>query len=257
VLSPNDSNLLRGIKTISMAIQNDSFCMAMIEQIDITQQRSFEMIPKIGNQIIVFGNAIEVPEKINKLHLFYKNVMVKTGWSKYSVINVQYKNQVVAKIRGAEDKTADSVRTLQMMQAIATNAAKQSEDSIQSFLQDNINNTADSSMIQQSIQREDNFETTNAINESPLQSQNNQQVTNPLPLAKQIVVKSVATKTVPAKKVEPTKSVVLKTKPAAKPVTILPNKPILKPVAKPAQLKSNPQKPKAVLQNKNDYTPTP
>jgi cell division protein FtsQ len=257
VLSSNDSNLLRGIKTISMAIQNDSFCMAMIEQIDITQQRSFEMIPKIGNQIIVFGNATEVPEKINKLHLFYKNVMVKTGWSKYSVINVQYKNQVVAKIRGAEDKTADSVRTLQMMQAIATNAAKQSEDSIQSFLQDNINNTADSSMIQQSIQREDNFETTNAINESPLQSQNNQQVTNPLPLAKQIVVKPVATKPAPAKKVESTKPVVLKTKPAAKPVTILPNKPILKPVAKPAQLKSNPQKPKAVLQNKNDYTPTP
>jgi hypothetical protein len=180
-----------------------------------------------------------------------------TGWSKYSVINVQYKNQVVAKIRGAEDKTADSVRTLQMMQVIATNAAQQSEDSIQSFLQDNINNTADSSMIQQSIQREDNFETTNAINESPLQSQNNQQVTNPLPLAKQIVVKSVVTKPAPAKKVESTKPVVLKTKPAAKPVTILPNKSILKPVAKPTQLKPNPQKPKAVLQTKNDYTPTP
>jgi cell division protein FtsQ len=84
VLSKADSALLKDILTISMAIQKDTFNMAMIDQVDITPQRSFEMIPKIGNNIIVFGDATNVEEKFYKLQLFYRQVMVKAGWSKYS-----------------------------------------------------------------------------------------------------------------------------------------------------------------------------
>ncbi len=170
VLSAADSSLLNDVKNISLAIQKDSFVMAMIDQVDITAQQNFEMIPKIGNQLIEFGNGNDVEGKFNRLQLFYKQVMVKAGWNKYSVINVQYKNQVIAKIKGAEDKTADSVRALQMMQMIAANAQKQAEDSIQTIIQDNNNNTADSSMIQQSIQREDNFETSNTTDLPPATS---------------------------------------------------------------------------------------
>jgi cell division protein FtsQ len=248
VLSAADSVLLADIRTISIAIQKDSFRMAMIDQVDITPQRSFEMIPKIGNQLIVFGSAADAEEKFNKMQLFYKNVMIKTGWNKYSVINLQFKNQVVAKIKGQEDKTADSVRTLQIMQIIAANAARQAEDSLQTILQDNNNNTADSSMIQQSIQREDNFETTNAINESPLQPNNQQQLVNPLPLAKpaqstlRVVVKPVASNPVPPVKPNPVKRTAVAQKPIVKPIT----KPV--PGQKPAT-----GKPKVVMPNKNDY----
>ena len=100
--------------------------------------------------------ATDVEEKFNKLQLFYKEVMVKAGWNKYSVINLQYKNQVVAKRKGADDVKADSLRTLQLMQLIAVNAEKQAGDSLQTMQQDNEKNGADSIMIQQSIQREDN-----------------------------------------------------------------------------------------------------
>ena len=172
--------------------------------------------------------------------------MAKNGWSKYSVINVQYKNQVVAKRRGAEDKTADSVRTLQIMQVLAANAAKQAEDSLQTILPDNNNNTADSSMIQQSIQREDHFETNNAINESPLKPVNNQPAekpvnTNPLP-----PVKPVASNSIPPKK--PIQ--------AEGNITAPPKKPSTNPV-KPKPVVVQPTtKPKAVMPtkpNKNDY----
>jgi cell division protein FtsQ len=246
VLSPADSNLLSGIKDISIAIQKDSFRMAMIEQVDITAQRNFEMIPKMGNQLIVFGNAGEAEEKFNKLELFYKEVITKTGWSKYSVINVQYNNQVVARIRGAEDKTADSVRTLQIMQVIAANAARQAEDSLQTILQDNSNNTADSSMIQQSIQRDDNFETTNPGLEQPLQPTAAQPgikpaPPNPLPPVKPAVAKPVTSNPIPSKK--PT---------VTKPVTVSnPKKPVVKSNQK--TVKPGTQKPKAVMQSKNEY----
>jgi len=238
VLAKEDSSLLDDIKNISLAIQKDSFRMAMIDQVDITPQRSFEMIPKIGNQLIVFGNAENAEIKFEKLKLFYKNIMIKTGWGKYSVINLQYKNQVVAKIRGAEDKTSDSVRTLQLMQLIAANAARMAEDSVQTIVPDNGNNTADSSMIQQSIQREDNSETSNAIISNPLQPANNTPAVippaaNPLPSAKPIASKPVTAK-----------SAVVKPKPAT------PNPP---PVKKPIVTKPGTDKPKAVMPNKNDY----
>ena len=253
VLSAADSNLLRDVKDISIALQKDSFSMAMIDQVDITPQQNFEMIPKIGNQVIVFGNATAIEEKFSKLQLFYKQVMIKTGWSRYSEINVQYKNQIVAKRRGAEDKTADSVRTLQIMQLIAANAARQAEDSLQTILQDNNNNTADSSMIQQSIQREDNFETTNATIDKPLQPTSQQPVfnpanTNPIPVKKPASTKSVTVKPVATK--PDTRSNIA---PAKKLVTSNPT-PLKKPTAvKPNPQKPTEQKPKVVMPKKNDY----
>ena len=190
-LSKADSNLLTGIKTISMAIQNDSFRMAMIEQVDITQQRTFEMIPKIGNQVIVFGDASATEEKFNKLELFYKKVMVKAGWSNYSIINLQYKNQIVAKIRGAEDIVADSLRTLQLMQLIVYNAEKRSGDSLQNNMPDNDNNVVDSSMIQQSIQRDEYSDISNTI-EMPKPTK--QTITQPVLNSNQLTEKKVVKK---------------------------------------------------------------
>ena len=232
ILAKADSNLLRDIKTISLAVQKDSFSMAMIDQIDITPQRLFEMIPKIGNQLIIFGDATDVNTKLQKLKLFYKEVMVKAGWNSYSVINVQYKNQVVAKRKGAEDVAADSLRTLQIMKFIAERTQQQAEDSVQQIIQqDNIRNTADSTMIQQSIQREENEESGG-------------------------VAVTANAGLIPAPAAPATNN----TKPApAKLVT----KPITKPAQKPAVVKKPEThsvlrtKPKAVMQNKNDYAPIP
>jgi cell division protein FtsQ len=260
VLSPADSLLLKNIKSVSMVLQQDSFCNALIEQIDITSQHQFEMIPKVGNTLIAFGNADDAGTKFDKLKLFYKNILVKAGWQKYSSINVQYSNQVVAKLRGQEDKTADSVRTLQMMQIIAATAARMAEDSIRTIVQDDSGNTTDSTIIQQSIQREDNVETSNAVYNT-LQPQNPPVVTNPaanpLPSAKLLA----ATKPDIAK---PKSTIPAAPKPiVSKPATILkPANPTTKPlpvkkpeVAKPSTLKPHDTKikPKAVMPAKNDY----
>jgi cell division protein FtsQ len=233
VLSKADSNLLNDIKKISIRIQADTFLMAMIDQVDITAQRSFEMIPKLGGQVIVFGNAADLDGKFDKLLQFYKKVIMKMGWSRYSIINLQYKNQVVAKIRGADDVSADSLRTRQMMEIIAANAAKYAEDSTLNFKQDDRKNN-DSSMIQQSIQRDepDDNEDGDAI---PEQKVMQQAVTKPL------------------------------VKPAVKPAVSAPVKPVVKTAAKPIQakkpaviIKKKPvekqtQKPKAAMPVKNEY----
>ncbi len=155
ILSQKDSSLLSSVKNISIKILADTFLMAMIDQIDIDANRSFELVPKLGKQRIVFGDAADADTKFTKLKLFYKDVITRSGWNHYSVINLQYKNQVVATIRGKEDVAADSLRTLELMKFIADDAARRSADSSQTFFPDTDRRGADSSLIQQSMERED------------------------------------------------------------------------------------------------------
>jgi cell division protein FtsQ len=241
----SDSALLRSVLIISEQLQKDSFLMAMIDQVDINPQRNFEMIPKLGKQTILFGDATDAEEKFKNLKTFYKQVINVSGWSKYSSINLQFKNQVVAKIKDAEDKSADSLRTLQIMQLIAERAARQAADSMQTFLQDNEKNTGDGSMIIQSVERDEpTMERSSAGNSlqtnpfiSSLPDTALKTPTAPVVTKPAVVAKPVATtpKPVAAKP----KPVVAKPKPAA----------VKKPAAKPA---TSTPKPRAVMKG-NDY----
>jgi cell division protein FtsQ len=237
ILSKADSTLLKDIKNLGMAIAKDSFCMAMIEQVDIKPEGGFEMIMKIGSTVVLFGNAGDAGLKLERLKLFYREVVPKAGWNYYSRINVQYKDQLVGSRRGAADVTADSLRTVQLLQLLALDAEKRASDSSQHFLQDNPGNTADSSIIQQSIQRDDAIDSPGAAADLPVQAAppttvaagNNAVVPEP------VVVKPVLPKPAAAK-------------PATKPPANKPAVPKPKPKPKPPAAK-----PRAVMPPRNEY----
>lgn len=129
VLSKEDSDLVGGIKTLSQFIENDPFWMAQIDQVNITSNKTFDLIPKLGDQIIHFGNADNCQEKFNNLLCFYKQVLAKYGWSRYSSIDVQFSGQVVATRRGANEIKMDSMRSVEIMKTLIANAEKQTNDS--------------------------------------------------------------------------------------------------------------------------------
>ena len=233
ILAKDDSALLCSIKKMSIKILSDTFLMAMIDQVDINTNRSFELVPKLGRQRIIFGDALDVDIKFDKLKLFYKDVITQSGWNRYKTINLQYKNQVVASIRGKEDVIADSLRTMQLIKFIAEDAARKSADSSQTFLPETDKRVADSSLIQQSIERDEEAGAKNIV-------------TPPVPIVPETISKPTAVKVEkpkPAVAIKPAttiikKPVVVPNKPTAKPLTkpavIMPKKPVVKkPVAKP------------------------
>ena len=130
MFSKADSNLLTGIRKLSEYIFHDPFWMAQVEQVDISSDRTFEIIPKIGNQVIVFGGSDNYSEKFNNLLMFYRKVESKTGWNKYSRLDLRYKGQVLGVKRGAEDIKMDSLRTKELMQLLVANALKQASDTV-------------------------------------------------------------------------------------------------------------------------------
>jgi cell division protein FtsQ len=91
-----DSAILKGVTGLLQYISAHSFWSVQIAQIDITPSGTFEAIPVVGNHIIKLGTAERIEEKLQRLFVFYKQVLSKTGFDKYAVLDVQYKGQVVA-----------------------------------------------------------------------------------------------------------------------------------------------------------------
>ena len=89
-------SLLDDIYDVADFINKDSVLTNLIHQIYVNEEKEIELFPVIGNQKIVFGSATDVAEKFNKLKLFYTEGMNKAdSWTKYSNINLKYKNLVV------------------------------------------------------------------------------------------------------------------------------------------------------------------
>ncbi len=91
-----DSSLLESVKTISGFVYAHPFWNAQVGQIVITNERKFEIIPVIGDHVIKIGSADRIEEKLNRLFIFYSQVLSKVGFNKYAVLNVQYEGQVIA-----------------------------------------------------------------------------------------------------------------------------------------------------------------
>ena len=155
VLSKADSVLLGGIKLMSLYIQKDSFLMAMIDQVNIIEQNHFDLVPKMGDQLILFGDDKNIEEKFEKFKLFYKKIIPVYGWKKYNKIRLDFSGQIVASIKGLEDVKEDSLRTMAMMKAMADYSLRMSGDTTQTLVQDSSSNTTDITMILQSFQRDE------------------------------------------------------------------------------------------------------
>lgn len=94
-VNKTDSALTRHIIQISEYLLQDPFWMAQIAQVDIQPDRTFEMIPVVGNHTIVFGDGADHEKKFKRLMLFYQQVLSKTGMDVYDKLNVQYDRQVI------------------------------------------------------------------------------------------------------------------------------------------------------------------
>lgn len=90
-----DKTLLDDLYKMANYIDKSEFWKAQIEQIHVNKVYDFELIPKVGNHKIVFGGIDNLEGKFEKLMIFYKKGLSKTGWNEYSEINLKYKNQVV------------------------------------------------------------------------------------------------------------------------------------------------------------------
>lgn len=132
-MASSDSNLLKGVVKMGNYITADSFWRAQIEQVAITPQATFELVPAIGDQTIVFGNADNIADKFLNLLTFYKKAWLQNGMNTYEKLDIRFKNQVVAVKKGTS-VIADTTRANAAIKALMNGSLVVSSDSLSNVL---------------------------------------------------------------------------------------------------------------------------
>ncbi len=105
----SEGSLLKQIKSIDAFILKDSFWSAQIAQVDITPNKTFQMIPVVGNHVIEFGDGNDCEKKFHRLFVFYKEVLSQTGFDKYARVDVQFDGEIIGTKKGGLMKKSDSL----------------------------------------------------------------------------------------------------------------------------------------------------
>jgi len=112
------TKLARDLYKTALFIKEDTLWNAQIEQIVVDDKKDMELIPRVGNQRIILGDADSLEKKMTNLLFFYKKAMPQVGWETYRTINIKYTNQIVCTKRDSTEisrkpktiSTADSLR---------------------------------------------------------------------------------------------------------------------------------------------------
>ncbi len=101
-LSKPDSSLLKDVLFFAKTIQKDSFFMAQVAQVNVEPNGTFQMVPTLGDHVVLLGTIDQLEDKLNRLFTFYKKVWVGSGINAYQYIDCRFNHQVVALKKGLQ-----------------------------------------------------------------------------------------------------------------------------------------------------------
>ncbi|MBK9742235.1 MAG: hypothetical protein IPO94_04405 [Saprospiraceae bacterium] len=87
---------LKQVFDIMKYVAKDPFLTALIEQAHVEHDSigDIVLIPKLGREKLIFGDASDIQAKFDNLKIFYRDGMPKLGWSRYKSLNLKYSHQV-------------------------------------------------------------------------------------------------------------------------------------------------------------------
>lgn len=81
---------------IAGLIKKNDFWNAQTAAIAVNSISDFELTPIMGKQKIRLGDTTDLQKKLENLLTFYKHIQQRIGWDKYEILDVRFRNQVVA-----------------------------------------------------------------------------------------------------------------------------------------------------------------
>lgn len=113
MITANDTLLMKDVVSTAQYINSNPFWSSQVAQINIDLTcgagcREMEMIPVIGNHVVKLGDGENIEAKFNRLFVFYKQVLSKSGFDKYKTIDVRFNGQVIG--AKSENPKVDSVQ---------------------------------------------------------------------------------------------------------------------------------------------------
>lgn len=92
---PGTRSIIRELFELASYIGSHQFWKAQIQQVYVNADGDFELIPRVGAHIIIFGSFDRAESKFASIESLYRNGLNVKGWNTYDVINLKYEGQVV------------------------------------------------------------------------------------------------------------------------------------------------------------------
>lgn len=87
-------------------IVKDKFWRNQVVQINVLEDGTVEIVPRVGDHIVYLGQPAGVAGKLLRLEKFYRYGLNRAGWNKYSYISLEFDNQIICKKQLPRQKTA-------------------------------------------------------------------------------------------------------------------------------------------------------
>lgn len=105
-----ETQLVKDLVAIVEHVRNDRLWGNQIVQLYVDPKQDIEIIPRVGTQPLVVGNADKLAEKLFRLEAFYKYILPKVGTDAYEKVSVKYDGQIICERR--EGWVLDSLQTI-------------------------------------------------------------------------------------------------------------------------------------------------
>lgn len=86
---------LNEVLELARYINENEFWNAQIEQIYVEKNAELTLAPRVGDQIIHFGEPDDFVRKMEKLYALYTKGLHPREWNNYSEINLKFEGQIV------------------------------------------------------------------------------------------------------------------------------------------------------------------
>jgi cell division protein FtsQ len=89
-------SMIPDIYKLASYVRHNTFWSSQITQVYVDTAKDFCLVPRVGNQKIIFGDISDMDQKFKRLWVLYHDGLNSTGrWNDYSIINLKFKHQIV------------------------------------------------------------------------------------------------------------------------------------------------------------------
>jgi len=89
-------HILAEIFAMANMIEKDEFLLPLVEQIHV-EKDVISLVPKLGKFRVIMGSSHGFENKVERLRIFYNEILPAKGWDTYAAVDLRYKGQIIGK----------------------------------------------------------------------------------------------------------------------------------------------------------------
>ncbi len=95
-----ESPVVKDLAAIVRHINTSELWSNQVVQLYVNEKGDIELVPRVGDQDLILGNAQDLDDKLRRLEIFYQRILPRVGTEAYSKVNVKYADQIICERYG-------------------------------------------------------------------------------------------------------------------------------------------------------------